>query len=253
MPLKSSTCFTLKGINTTLVDHKYKLTDGTNIDEPSPPPPKSTPIQDLNIPTITERRSAAFLYTSSCITMVDSVTNQRLARLNCYWCRHPFDTEPIGCPLQYKSDQLVQTHTSEITGEQYHVGRLISEHEYDQYSAVPRKDETYIARQYYITEGCFCSFNCCMAYIEEHHEDVRYVCSKSLLIRMHSKFYTHTKPGHIHPAPSWQLLTAYGGFMTIEEFRQSFCRYQYTDTHRTVTCIPRLQPIGSVFCEQLIL
>jgi hypothetical protein len=64
--------------------------------------------------------------------------------------------------------------------------------------------------------GKFCSWECMMAYnIDINDENV----SKriSLIHMMHKKTYGHCRD--IKPAPSWKILTDFGGCISIDEFR----------------------------------
>lgn len=70
----------------------------------------------------------------------------------------------------------------------------------------------------YVTEGIFCTLNCAKAYMSEK------ICTcesfykdSPLLIHNYAVDLGHI--GYIKKSPSWKLLKAYGGYMTIEEFR----------------------------------
>lgn len=94
----------------------------------------------------------------------------------CWWCRHPFVSSPIGCPVKYNGDK-------------------------------------------FFVEGIFCSFQCVKAYIQDTPLD-KYKESNTLLSLLCRQIYgEHTA---IRPAPSWKLLSIYGGHLSIEKFRECF-------------------------------
>jgi hypothetical protein len=68
-------------------------------------------------------------------------------------------------------------------------------------------------------DGIFCSFNCIVAYLQEHNQ-YRYKDSTVLLLMMYRHiFQKHRDITKITPSPSWKLLKEYGGHLTIEEYR----------------------------------
>ena len=110
----------------------------------------------------------------------------------CWFCRHPIPLEwhPVGIPLKHKLDGQYKQDTFDC-------------------------------------EGIFCSFNCCMAYLNEHHE-YRFKDSTVLLLMMYRKLFKQYKTiTSILPSPSWKLLKEYGGHLTIEEYRKSLQHVDY--------------------------
>lgn len=102
-----------------------------------------------------------------------------------------------------------------------------------------QKDNTYI------TEGIFCSLNCAKAYLSEK------MCSCESFYK-DSPMLIHTYAcelgynGPIKQAPSWKLLKAYGGYMSISDFRNETslqiketlnCRFEDTNTSRLINTI----------------
>jgi hypothetical protein len=67
--------------------------------------------------------------------------------------------------------------------------------------------------------GHFCSFNCAKSYNLNINDSLIWKrCSLLNLLY----FQTYNKYIDINPAPSWLILTDYGGNITIEEFRNNF-------------------------------
>ena len=82
--------------------------------------------------------------------------------------------------------------------------------------AIPEK---YVKGKFYLF-GCFCSFNCCAAYIFDQKKYNMWD-QYSLLNLLYRKMYNITVI-KIKLAPPRQVLKMFGGFMTIEEFRKNF-------------------------------
>ncbi len=131
-----------------------------------------------------------------------------LTKCNCFWDRHPFDTQPVGCPIEYADGK-------------------------------------------YTSEGCFCSFNCCMAYIQDNINKPEYAKSRYLLTRMHFEVFGDPK-FLITPAPSWKVLDNYGGTWSIEQFRSSLTNVIVTHKLSTSKLL-EYRPVGHIFEEQIII
>jgi len=73
-------------------------------------------------------------------------------------------------------------------------------------------------KEQFNVKGCFCSFNCCMAYMDD---SVKYKGKRYLLSHMYRVFTKDMAPLDISPAPPRELLKIFGGCLTIDEFRSS--------------------------------
>jgi hypothetical protein len=76
--------------------------------------------------------------------------------------------------------------------------------------------EKYHDSKYYVF-GCFCSFNCALAYIlkdDEHRISMRV----SLVKRLYTELCETQKP--LYPAPPKEILQKFGGTYTIDEYRK---------------------------------
>lgn len=125
----------------------------------------------------------------------------------CWWCREEFKTMPIGIPLHY--------HVKN-TKNQAKFQNLFSGNE--EYNTI---------EDFFETEGVFCSFPCCKAFIIENSPKC-YSNSTTLLTLLYYKIYG--KLINIEQAPSWKILTKWGGHLSIEEFRSSFQQIEYLTT-----------------------
>jgi hypothetical protein len=189
------------------------------------------------------------------VSMMDGVTNESIqaVKSKCWWCRHDFDTLPIGRPLRYVPDQMQTHYQSELTKERFMVQQYVP-FDLDGKVADPIGSTTHkLLGGYYETDGVYCSFNCCMAAINELPDAPAASVSRDLLMRMF--FETHGQAEEITPSPHWRLLEDFGGFMSIDQFRKSLDNYRFIDKHYTMRYVPReitQKPVGHVFEEQFI-
>lgn len=236
---KSKNTFTLKNIDSLEIDLKYSLVNTPLIDT-SQIPPDATTIHTLSQSQST-KSSQQILDEHSVVSMDTAITTQTLQPGFCFWCRHSFTTPAIGCPLTYYPKQVSKMCTSEITKEKY-----VTRQDIPFYESMGEHDTS----PYYETDGVFCSFNCCFAFIRDNRHDPRYMSSAMLLHHL----YATTQPvkQQLHPAPHWRLLQEYGGPLTIDEFRKSFVTNTYTPKDLIVTTYPQIHPIGHIFEKNYI-
>lgn len=101
-------------------------------------------------------------------------------------------------------------------------------------------------------EGVFCSFNCIAAYIAST-PSFRHNLSSVLMLMMYRKLFKCNYNLKIVPAPSWKLLKAYGGHLSIEEFQKSFQHVEYKSLQQTVrTDSIRIQQVAEMFIETFV-
>lgn len=179
--------------------------------------------------------------------------------LHCFWCRHPFPHRPIGIPLVYVPHRLHKQYHSEITQDSYilrenvdrALHKIMSPAVHTESTPSPRKHATAVVpqyRDYYITDGIYCSFNCALAYIRDHRHDPLYRTSEMLLRKIYHEVYG-TDASTVEPSPSWRLLMNYGGHLTIEDYRRNLFKVDYRATGSVV--LPSFRPIGFLFEKQI--
>lgn len=144
--------------------------------------------------------------------------------LSCFWDRHKINGLIIRCPLKYKPKQVVKIYRSDVSKEEYTIKENITKSHADTLVNSEIKGGLQILDDNFEVSDAFCSFNCCLAWIKDNKHDRRYDQSEMLLHKINGN--------NLNPAPHWRTLIAYGGNLTIEEFRQNFQKneYQYNGT-----------------------
>lgn len=99
----------------------------------------------------------------------------------------------------------------------------------------------------YLVIGCFCSYNCALAYNLYHMKDTHVQRRKSLVYKMYREAHglSPDEQVEIREAPPFQILSAFGGDMSIEEFRAA----SLSDKEYVVYVSP-IKPITSIIEEK---
>jgi hypothetical protein len=173
-------------------------------------------------------------------------TNQR-----CFWCHHTFEYRPLGCPIKYIPHRITKHYYSEMTKDNYTLRENISLLQYSMNKKLYDEKKMDIVQQdCYVTDGIFCSFNCCLAFILYNHSNPFYVYSEQLLNNIYMDLFgKNVHP--ILPAPSWRILKEYGGILTIEEFRKNFYKIDYKDMDNIIFPFLKFRPSGFLFEKQI--
>jgi hypothetical protein len=182
------------------------------------------------------------------VSMIDfnSRMDVNLLRYHCFWDKNPFDTKPIGCPIKYVSSQAVKKYYSQISRDTYTIKENVTSSDQNTVD----DDRIFINEgKYYETDGVFCSFNCCKAFIAKHKHMRLYDSSDMLLTKMYNELNS-TKSVVIVAAPDWRLLLQYGGPLNIIRFRDGFNKLEY-EYHGDVKFPPNFLPIGRIFEEKI--
>ena len=261
-PSKTYT-FTLVGVNINKIDQKYGIISSTPIQlhDAEIIPTNTTKLDDLNIvkrtPEIVSFLDESKRLRKCTVSMIDFQTKKNLSanssansgkKYKCFWDRNfiPDNVQPIGCPIKYVPIRAVKTYISEISKEKYVITENVTSKKADQ--LVKKQDPriTLESKDYYLTDGAFCSFNCCMAYIQDQeNKNSLHRHSESLLLKMYIDLHPEESMIEIVPAPHWRLLEEFGGHLDIERFREAFNKVSYTD-HGSV-CVS----MGRLFEDQL--
>ena len=231
-------------IDTTKTYAKYIDDNSTN----NLPENETTKVSDLNPAKRGTPKIVSFLDESkrshTCkLSMIDfnSKLDINLTTYSCYWCRHSFDFKPIGCPLKFVPSQAIKTYYSHISKTEYTIKEPTS-------CTEPNKNVSMNKANYYETDGVFCSFNCCKAYINDNKHKRMYDQSTMLLLKIYNEIIG-SKCSIISPAPHWRVLEEYGGSLSIDKFRHGFNKMEYTYHGIVKPQNVTFMPIGHIFEE----
>ena len=251
----------LKHIDASIIDQKYNfiIYKEKNKNE------KKNILSKTKITDITKDnlKSSYFSYIDEakndhiCIlTMKDVILNKELpvkTDINCFWCRHSFPYRPIGCPVTFKNTRLYKKYYSEITKNNYCLQETISSKQLE--DSNENKNDNYYSLEiqpsnYYLTDGIFCSFNCCYAFIEYNKTNPLYTQSINLLKKMYYDLFPDYDIS-LMKAPHWRLLKEYGGELSIEEFRKNFYKVDYIENSDFTTIFPHQKSMGLIFEKRI--
>jgi len=224
----------------------------SNIEDPFDPKLNMTKINDL----VKESPNRNFCYLDEAKKDHNCIMSMNLSNncaKNCFWCRTSFTTIPIGCPLEYVSSEISKKYFSEITKDELVIKSQISKNKLDILKKIqdfPQEYQIKIDKKdYFETDGIFCSFNCCLAFIKDNKQNFLYDSSESLLYLMFNKIFETDI--NIIPAPHWRLLDVYGGHIPIEEFRKNFNKIEFIDLQNFTKTLPGNKPIHFLFEEKV--
>lgn len=206
--------FILLNVDIKSIDTKYNFSFKSNIDT-GHYNTNTTNIDDLNKQD--EQISYSYYDNSrknkKCVVTLINNINKPLPKTThilCHWCKHSCNYSPLGCPIKYSKQP----------------------------------------KPHYTVDGIFCSFNCCMSYIQENNHKSIYDNSINLLHKMYKEL--NSCETNINPAPHWKLLDIFGGHLPINEFRNNFKTYSYKETDNFITSLPHQLPISWLYEEAVI-
>jgi hypothetical protein len=223
--------FSIKNINIDNINTKYGLILQSNINNKNIENPKNTTmITDLIEKT--ETKFISFLDETKrkkicSVSMIDFQYGDVFKNKNkykCFWDKEliPDDIIPIGCPIKYIPHEMVKKYFSEISQDNYMIKESITETKKSNFKIDDDRLEI-VENGFYETDGIFCSFNCCIAYIEDNYHNKIYNNSKQLLYKMYNEM-CDKKVREIESAPHYRKLIHFGGDLTIKEYRDSFSK-----------------------------
>jgi hypothetical protein len=230
----------IKSVDIDKVHSQYKIGVVSNI--PSSHPCESSPSQSVTaLNDIVSSFNESSLAQNN-VKMVQWNSRRELSPnslLKCFWCRHCFDGYPIGCPVRFVPSKIQKTYHSEITKDNYCIKENISDGQKNTLCDTNSKIAVELMNDsYYETDGIFCSFNCCLAFIYENSHNPFYKLSTNFL----ANIYTQSGGkdfASITRSPHWRSLKDYGGFMSLSEYRSCFNHLQcdMTDFYKPFSTI----------------
>lgn len=255
--------FILK-IDHNLVNNKYNFDLVSNINEHQDKQSHMrTSILDLSTSRDADTHAYSFLdeskQTHSCIvTMKNILSGVQLPQttdIYCFWCKHGFKSSPIGCPVSYISNKVTKSYHSEITKDKYKITDNITKNRKNMIKNLMEKHNSQFEildnhSHYFVVDGIFCSFNCCMSFINAHKNNDYYKLSETLLYTMYKDIFNKTIE-KINPSPDWRLLTNFGGPLTIIEFRKSLNKIIYEDIDDYIVRAPSSRMIGKLYEKKI--
>lgn len=243
------TLILLKNITCSDIDKKFNFINKPDVTDISEISQKNEESDNFSFTYLDESKKDHFV-TISMINLVGTEISNMKTNIYCFWCRSSFDCLPIGCPIEYISHRIMKKYVSELTKDIYILRENISKHTYNMIQG--NLDHISVYRDpFYLVDGVFCSFPCCLSYIIDHKTNPLYKNSESLLYQMYHEIHNSDDPPKFSPAPSWRLLDNFGGHMSIKQFRNSFSNTEYIDLHQSIQYRPSQKMIGFLYEKQI--
>jgi hypothetical protein len=157
---------------------------------------------DLEVETKTEKQNPI----NFIIVPGEQVAKAKL----CFWCKYPV-SERLSLPIRYINTTKTKSYSSCINKEMYHI---------KEQSCEPLR---------ILTKGLFCSWNCVKAYLLDEqkklHSRASYVESYDLCCLLCPEF------PRVQTAADWQLLEAFGGPLSISDYRKGITTFSEADSY----------------------
>ena len=236
-PVSSTTTFSLH-IDPVKIDRDFKMLERIQSATSTTQSfnPMVTKLEDLGIdekqiniePTLTLRTKAnTFHYFSHLHDYLAMKAMPNSTTIPCFYCTEPFSNAPLGIPVGFVPSYYEQKGPD---GECYPITLTSAKRK----NEVKELGHRVIERDYYETDGNFCSFPCMIAYYGQHR-DMYTDTTMPLMKRMHMELMGHALPRDA--APSIRLLKKFGGHLSINEWRSVEGRH-YVMSHQSHHLLP---------------
>lgn len=236
------------------IDQKYKIKVKSNILDDKNKPENITKIQSLLgkvTPTINFVNEISEDITCK-IVMYDINSKKPLkknTKYHCFWdkCEIPKHVHPLGCPVRKVCNRIKKTYRSNINKDTYSIWEGVSDK-----SMVNMEEDSIYKKQnksFYYTDGIFCSFNCILAYIHDNKHKSIYNDSESLLMNMY--YDINKKVDKVTKSPDWRLLDIFGGYLSINKYRQNFEKIEYEHMYSMNKIMPVFVPLIYGYNEKI--
>jgi hypothetical protein len=201
-------------------DREYKVIERTR-NRLSTFDPMATKIEDLGLADVSHHSHHPIFemkdYNTSFFYLRNVVEKKKLPHktdICCWNCTENFDTPPLGFPIRFVPSFFVTTFRSEKEDAQPSVYRTDI---HNAKSDDDLKKDNVFERDYFETEGIFCSFPCLISYGSGRSSKIEYNGWRGLVQRLHKKLFGKELVWRC--APDIRLLKKFGGHLTIDDFR----------------------------------
>lgn len=143
--------------------------------------------------------------------------------LRCWWCRDTVEPgAEVRCPLEHHPARISRKYFSHITRDVYTIAEAVSQSKLSHVQSEEADDVRVLdagGAMVYDEHTRFCSYNCTLAYIREHHHKVKYRMS---LVLFYDMLDRDGVVGTVNSAPPLHRLAEYGGEQTLHDFKRGF-------------------------------
>jgi hypothetical protein len=103
-----------------------------------------------------------------------------------------------------------------------------------------------LTKQFFETEGVFCSFNCIVSYLEDNRNNPLYQNSYNLVYFMYKMIFGEFPNFNIVKSPSWKLRNEYGGPLSDEDYEKYIQNIPIIDSNQLKYCIYKHESVYEV-------
>lgn len=194
--------------------------------------PMATKIEDLGLADVSHHSQNPLFemkdYSTSFFYLRNIVDKKKLplqTDICCWHCTETFSTTPFGFPLRYVPSFFTTTFKSDKEDAQPSVYRTDIHRKEDLEKRQEDVKQDVYKRDYYETEGIFCSFPCMIAYGATRPGKLEYNGWRGLVRRLYKSLYGKELAWRC--APDVRLLKKFGGHLSIDDYRSDEAsRYQ---------------------------
>ena len=174
--------------------------------------------------------------------MIDTNTQtliNNVCDVPCFYCRRKFDYIPLGIPIKYYPslyiliDNSLQTSKYSFNYKENIIRlnknekerllnilknnpNIIYENKYE--NKEQRREHKIVTKNFFETDGNFCSFNCIISFIEENGNNPLYQNSYNYLYLMYKQIFGEYPSQPFIRSPSWKLRKEYGGPLNDDDY-----------------------------------
>jgi len=138
---------------------------------------------------------------------------------SCMWDRHDFLGNGVQCPIFYKPKQIVRKK------KEYYMNQNITRNAEIKNSENSMLQINKVIDEKIFYDDMFCSYECCLAWIDSQSQNPKYKNSKQILYNEFLKLNKDIPT----KANDWKTIDKFGGFLKIEDFRENKKMFVKTD------------------------